>query len=115
VLRGNPSVVHRRFGYDAFKPRDPSVTSLRRAPVDIAYLLKNGASYVMDVEDKKLLALVDGKRPLGEVVRGSGLDAGKARERLARMIDRAILLAPRDSAEAPPAAVAPAGAKTVAA
>src|SRR5262245_50084945 len=115
VLQPNPGVILRKFGYDAFKRRDPAVTQVRREPVDIAYLLKNGASYLMDAEDRKLCALVDGRRPLGEVVRASGLEAGKARERLARMVDRAILLAPRDDGEAPPAAVAPAGASTAAA
>jgi len=115
VLRPNGSVVQLRFGYDAFKPRDASVTRVRREPVDIAYLLKNGASYLLDAEDRKLCALVDGRRPVGEVVRASGLDAAKARERLARMVDRAIVLAPREAAEAPPAAVAPAGASTAAA
>jgi hypothetical protein len=83
--------------------------------VDIAYLLKNGASYLMDEADRKLSGLVDGRRPLGDVVRMSGLPVAAARERLARMVDRAILLAPRGSADAPPAAVAPAGASTAAA
>jgi anaerobic magnesium-protoporphyrin IX monomethyl ester cyclase len=115
LLRQNPGVIQRKFGYDAFKPRDKSTASVRREPVDIAYLLKNGASYLMDEADRKLSALVDGQRPLGDVVRMSGLPAAAARERLARMVDRAILLAPRDDSEAPPAAVAPAGASTAAA
>jgi hypothetical protein len=115
LLQPNPGVILRNFGYDAFKPRPAEVSRVRREPVDIAYLLKNGASYVMDEADRKLCSLVDGRRPLGEVVRGSGLDGRLARERLARMVDRAILLAPRDRSEAPPAAVSPAGASTAAA
>jgi radical SAM superfamily enzyme YgiQ (UPF0313 family) len=115
LLQPNPGVIHRNFGYDAFKPRPAEVAKVRREPVDIAYLLKNGASYVMDAADRKLCTLVNGQRPLGEVIRASGLDAKVARERLARLVDRAILLAPREAAEAPPASVAPAGAKTVAA
>ena len=44
-----------------------------------------------------------------------GISRSLLSERLARLVDRAILLAPRETAEAPPASVAPAGAKTVAA
>lgn len=114
VLSPNPAVIHRSFGYDAFKPRDPSVTRVPREPVEVAYLLKNGASYVMDADDRKLCALADGRRRLGEILRASGLDPAHARARLARMVDRAIVLAPRNAAQAPPAAVAPAGAATAA-
>ena len=99
----------RRFAYDAFKPRDAGAHSVRRQPVDVAYLLKNGASYLMDDDDKKLCALVDGRRTLGEIIRASGLEPKHGRERHARQVDRGIVLAPRESAEAPPASVAPAG------
>src|SRR5262245_54288796 len=114
LLRPCDSVVLRRFGYDAFKPRDPGATTVRRQPVDVAYLLKNGASYLMDDDDKRLLALVDGRRTLGEIVRASGLPSQHARERLARQIDRGIVLAPRESAEAPPATVGAAKSSTAA-
>jgi hypothetical protein len=112
LLRPCDSVVLRRFGYDAFKPRDPGATTVHRQPVDVAYLLKNGASYLMDDDDKKLCALVDGHRTLGEIIRASGLPSQHARERLARQIDRGIVLAPREAAQAPPASVAPAGARS---
>jgi hypothetical protein len=101
VLRPCDGVVMRRFGYDATLPREETEASVKRGEVDVAFLLKNGASYVMDDADKKLCALVDGRRSVGEVIAQSGLDPQHARDRLARQIDRGIVLAPREASLAP--------------
>jgi hypothetical protein len=134
VLRASDGVVLRRFGFDAFRPRDEALAaaangtgagngsgsghsepaSVARADIDVAYLLKNGAAYPMDAEDKQLCALVDGRRAIGEVLRASGLAPDQARTRLARLVDRGIVLAPREAATAPAASVVPAGAPSAA-
>ncbi|MGQ0552281.1 MAG: B12-binding domain-containing radical SAM protein [Planctomycetota bacterium] len=114
VLRLCDSVLHLRFGYDAFEPRPATAGPIRRSEIDVAYLLKNGASYRMDADDRTLCGLVDGHRALGEVLRASGLQAEHGRKRLARLIDRGIVLAPRDSAEAPPAAARATGVSSAA-
>jgi len=101
VLRPCDGVVLRRFAYDATLPRDDTAGNVKRGEVDVAYLLKNGASYVMDDDDKKLCALVDGRRSLAEVITQSGLDSDQARRRLARQVDRGIVLAPREASTAP--------------
>jgi hypothetical protein len=120
VLTPSDGVVQRCFGFDAFQPRDQAMAgavegngsgaSVPRADIDVAYLLKNGAAYSMDDDDKALCALVDGKRSIGEVLSASDLEQGHARARLARLVDRGIVLAPRESSAAPAASVAPAGA-----
>jgi anaerobic magnesium-protoporphyrin IX monomethyl ester cyclase len=123
VLRRNDALVMRRFGYDGTQPFTPGAATMKRAEVDVAYLLKNGQTYTLDADDKRLIALVDGRRTLGQVLleattageAGPALASGHARSRLARLVDRGIVLAPRDSAEAPPAATKPAGAPTTAA
>lgn len=101
VLHPCDGVVLRRFGYDATLKRDESQATVKRGEVDVAFLLKNGSSYVMDADDKKLCALVDGRRTLGEIIAASGLDSEHARQRLGRQVDRGIVLAPRESSRAP--------------
>jgi hypothetical protein len=120
VLRPGDGVVYRRFGFDALDAgtalqQARSEGRVRRADLDAAYLLKNGAAYAMDADDRKLTALVDGRRKLGEIIRASGLEPEHARSRLARLVDRGLVLAPREAADAPPASVAPAHAAPTAA
>jgi hypothetical protein len=111
VLHPCDGVVMRRFGYDATMPRDESQDTVKRGEVDVAFLLKNGASHVMDDDDKKLCALVDGHRSLGDIIAQSGLDPVLARQLLALQVDRGIVLAPRESSRAPmPTTTAPSAA-----
>ncbi|HVQ23932.1 MAG TPA: radical SAM protein, partial [Planctomycetota bacterium] len=119
VLRASDGIVHRRFGFDVFEPaqalQQAAGGKIRRADVDTCYLLKNGAAYAMDADDRKLTALVDGRRTLGEIIRASSLDPQHARARLGRLVNRGLVLAPRESADAPPASIAPAQAAPTAA
>ncbi len=113
VLSVCDGFVHRRFGFDAFAPRTGE-GNVQRADVDVAYLLKNGAAYAMDADDQKLVGLVDERRSIGQILKASGLHPDQARRRLARLVDRGIVLAPREASSAPVAGTAPAGAPSAA-
>ncbi len=109
VLEHNPAFSQRQYQYNAMADVPTDGADVAPSPVTALMLLKNGQTWVLDEFEQSLVDLVDGKRSIADILATVG---DEQRERalacLAGLVDRALLLAPRDSAAAPPASVAPA-------
>ena len=108
VLAPTPGFITYRYHFNALKPPAEGQTVIERDPLELLVLQKNGQSYQLDATDKRLMQLVDGKRNVGEVIAAAGGEAGEMRARLGRMVNRSLVVAPRDAAAAPAASVSPA-------
>jgi hypothetical protein len=108
VLTRNSTFTLAHFNFNPLAELQQGQAVVERDPTEIMLLLKNGDSYMLDDEDRALVELVDGQRNMGAIVAAAGGDANEMRDRLGRLINRSIVLAPRDSAAAPAATTAPA-------
>ncbi len=107
VLQPNDGFTRSQYNFDALSGLPEGTDAVDRKPTEVVWLLKNGQIYTLDEVETKLVALVDGKHTLGEIIAQSGVDADEARERLGRLVNRSIIVAPRESSEAPAASLSP--------
>ncbi len=102
VLKKTTDFVVKQYNFDATKvgPSEKGV-SVERDPVEVMFLLKNGQTYRLDALDKTIMSLVDGHRSIQQILEAIDTeDQGLAAEKIEQMINRAMAVAPRDSAMA---------------